>query len=188
MVVLFPGDAYQVGSAYRSVSALERFRAAYANKSSFIFDDSAIIPLQEIAAAFEKLASHLNDKYPKALLSLLKPVTVEIPDLNTTVVFSIAKGKLREASNSEPDLIIKSQPLHFGFSFPFGVQTLGVSARYTLSKGFPNWQRHRILFSLNNAELYLKPRYLLTTKNLAFFWDRLPGALNQFMYRMKVMR
>ena len=70
----------------------------------------------------------------------------------------------------------------------YGIQTLGVSARYTLIKNFPNWRKHRILFSLNNAELYLKPRHLFTSKNFGFFRKRLPGAFNQLAYRIKVMR
>jgi hypothetical protein len=189
MAVLFPGDNYVVGSDHDSAPALERFRAGYADESILDFDQGEIVQLNEIAAAFGKLSTHLNEKYPKSLLRLLlKPVTVLIPDLDTTVVFDISKNEFREAPDADPDLVIKSQPLHFGFSFPYGIQTLGVSARYTLIKNFPNWRNHRILFSLNNAELYLKPRYLFTSKNLAFFWQRLPGALNQFSYRLKVMR
>ncbi|HEX6123885.1 MAG TPA: MBL fold metallo-hydrolase [Pyrinomonadaceae bacterium] len=188
MAVLFPGDSYEVGAEHDSARALEKFRSVYADTTAFAIDKSVSTPLSEITAAFEKLTTHLSDKYPKFLLRMLKPVTVNIPDLETTVTFSVADGEFRETPDVDPDLIIKSQPLHFGFSFPYGIQTLGVSARYTLIKGFPNWRKHRILFSLNNAELYLRPRFLFTGKNLSFFWNRLPGAVNQFAYRFKVMR
>lgn len=189
MAVLFPGDNYVVGSDHDPVPALERFRAVYADESTLDFDEGDVVPLSEIAAAFAKLSTHLNERYPTSLLRLLlKPVTVRIPDLDTTVVFEITKNKFREVPDADADLVIKSQPLNFGFSFPYGIQTLGVSARYTLIKNFPNWRNHRILFSLNNAEMYLKPRYLFTSRNLAFFRKRLPGALNQFTYRLKVMR
>jgi len=188
MAVLYPGDTYTVGSEHDSAPALSRFDSAYSDKSLLTIDPASTVSLESIQTAFEKLATHLNDKYPRLLLRRLKPVAVQVPDLNTTVTFSIADGSFEETPAAEPDLIIKSQPLHFGFSFPFGIQTLGVSARYTLVKGFPNWRKHRILFSLNNAELYLRPRLLLTGKNLSFFWNRLPGAVNQFAYRFKVMR
>lgn len=188
MIVLYPGDEYKVGSRHDAAQALERFRAAYADEGRLEFDESAAVPLTDIAAAFEKLSEHLLEKYPKLLLRRLKPVTVKIPDLNTAVTFSVPDRGFRETPDADADLVIKSQPLHFGFSFPFGFQTLGVSARYTLMKNFPNWRLHRILFSLNNAELFLRPRFLFTSKNLAFFRQRLPGALNQFAYRVKVMR
>ena len=188
MTVLFPGDSYIVGSDHDPTEALERFRTAYSDERLFTIDDPASVPLANIQAAYEKLITHLHDKYPKVLLRSLKPVTVHIPDLDTAVTFSVGEGSFAETQEAEPHLIIRSQPLHFGFSFPYGIQTLGVSARYTLVRNFPNWRKHRILFSLNNAELYLKPRFLFTRKNLSFFWNRLPGAFNQFAYRFKVMR
>lgn len=189
LAVLYPGESYRTGTDHNSTDALKRFREFYDSMESLSYDASEKIPLEEIAAAFEKLARHMREKYPVSLLKLLlKPVTVRIPDLDRTVLFSIATGEFRDEPNGDPDLIIKSQPLHFGFSYPYGIQTLGVSARYTLVKNFPNWRNHRIFFSLNNAELYLRPKFLFAPSNLKFFKERLPGAWNQFLYRLKVMR
>lgn len=188
MAVLYPGDTYEVGSEHDSAPALARFREAYADDAALAIDKPTTVPLDDIKAAYDKLVTHLNDKYPRLLLKWLKPVTVQIPDLEKVFTFSLANSSFEETPDAEPDLVIKSQPLHFGFSFPYGIQTLGVSARYTLMKNFPNWRKHRILFSLNNAELYLRPKFLFTGKNISFFWNRLPGAVNQFAYRFKVMR
>ncbi len=188
LTVLYPGDTYRVGTKHDSSNALFRFRKYYDSIENLDYDTSEIIPLEKIADAFDKLVRHLHDKYPPLMLRILKPVCVKIPDLETTIVFSVADGEFREEADAAPDLIIKSQPLYFGFSYPFGIQTLGVSARYTLLKNFPNWRNHRILFSLNNAELYLRPKFLFTSQNLKFFKERLPGAWNQFLYRLKVMR
>ena len=188
-VVLYPGDKYRLKGVDDSSAALARYGRLYDEAETLEYDRSKRVELEEIAGAFDKLVRHLHEKYPRFLMRLLlKPVTVRIPDLDSTIVFSVASGEFREDSAAEPDLIIKSQPLHFGFSFPFGIQTLGVSARYTLIKNFPNWRKHRILFSLNNAELYLSPKFLFTSKNLAFVRQRLPGAWNQIAYRFKVMR
>ncbi|MBX3243240.1 MAG: MBL fold metallo-hydrolase [Acidobacteria bacterium] len=188
MDVLYPGDLYEVGSEHDSDPALKRFDDAYSEEMYLPFDVSDTVPLEKISSAFDKLSAELHDRFPKTLLRFLKPVVVEIPDLDKTIIFSIRDRSLSETENADPDLIIKSQPLYFGFSFPYGIQTLGVSARYILNKNFPNWRNHRILFSMNNAEIYLKPRHLFSKKNLAFFRDRLPGAMNQFLYRLKVMR
>jgi len=189
LAVLYPGETYRTGTEHDSTDALARFRRFYDSMENLTYDTSEKIPLAEIAAAFDKLVRHLHEKYPVSLLRLLlKPVTVRIPDLDRTVVFSVASGEFREEPEAAPDLVIKSQPLHFGFSYPYGIQTLGVSARYTLIKNFPNWRKHRIFFSLNNAELYLRPKFLFAPHNLNFFRERLPGAWNQFLYRLKVMR
>lgn len=188
MIVLYPGETYTVGSKHDSEASLRKFSEAYEAEDAFLLDESKTIEMDEIAAAFNKMSTHLRQRYPMILLRRLRPFTVYIPDLGRTVKFSIADGSYSDAADAEADLIIKSQPLHFGFSFPYGIQTLGVSARYMLVKGLPNWRKHRILFSLNNAELYLKPKFLFTRRNLRFFWNRLPGAFNQLVYRFKVMR
>ncbi|HEX8286854.1 MAG TPA: MBL fold metallo-hydrolase [Pyrinomonadaceae bacterium] len=189
LAVLYPGETYRTGREHDSTEALVRFRKFYDSMEALNYDKSEIVEFEEIEAAFNKLVGHLHEKYPVSLLRLLlKPVSVRIPDLDRTIVFSVATGELREDKQADPDLIIKSQPLHFGFSYPYGIQTLGVSARYTLIKNFPNWRNHRIIFSLNNAELYLRPKFLLSPSNLKFFRERLPGAWNQFLYRLKVMR
>jgi hypothetical protein len=83
---------------------------------------------------------------------------------------------------------VNSQPLEFTFAQPFGLQTLGVSARLRLRRSSRNWTLHRILFSLNNAEIYLRPRYLFTRRNLKFIRSRLRGGLNQLTYQLARMR
>jgi hypothetical protein len=188
LVPLFLGDRYEVGSDHDPQSSLQRFEEQYADPVSLVFDNVGSVSVEEIQGSFDKLVDQIHKRYPGTLLRLFKPVIVKIPDLDTKIVFSIRTGEFRVDNDADPDLEIRSEPLHFGFSFPYGIQTLGVSARYTLLKGFRNWQLHRILFSLNNAEVYLRPKLFFTHKNVSFFWTRLPGAINQIAYRLKVMR
>src|SRR5882757_3968014 len=114
---------------------------------------------------------------------LLRPVTIRIPDLDKTVEFSLASGHIAETQESyQPDLSINSQPLWFGFKFPFGIQTLGVSARFSLLRNFNNWKFHRILFSLNNGGVYLRPSLFLTREILGYCRTRLSGGLKQSIH------
>ena len=180
--VLYPGDTYEVGAAYDSSGALAQFDQLPA------VDERAYDPIEsktmsEIATAYESLAANMREKYSMLLLRVLRPVTIRIPDLDKTVTFRLAKGSLEEIDNAtEPDLVINSQPLWFGFKFPFGIQTLGVSARFRLLRNFNNWKFHRILFSLNNGGVYLRPRYLLTPEMLAYIRTRLGGGLRQSIH------
>ena len=180
--VLYPGDTYEVGAAYDSSGALAQFDQLPA------VDERAYDPIEsktmsEIATAYESLAANMREKYSMLLLRVLRPVTIRIPDLDKTVTFRLAKGPLEEIDNAtEPDLVINSQPLWFGFKFPFGIQTLGVSARFRLLRNFNNWKFHRILFSLNNGGVYLRPRYLLTPAMLGYIRTRLGGGLRQSIH------
>jgi UDP-MurNAc hydroxylase len=180
--VLYPGDTYEVGAAHDSSHALEQFDRLPS------VDERTYDPIQrktmaEIVSAYENLAAQMRDKYSMLLLRTLRPVTIRIPDLDTTVAFRLATGSLEEIdSSTKPDLVINSQPLWFGFKFPFGFQTLGVSARFKLLRNFNNWKFHRILFSLNNGGVYLRPKYLLTPEMLGYLRTRLGGGLRQSIH------
>ena len=115
-------------------------------------------------------------------------MTVRIGDLEKTVVFDLRRGTFGDAERATPtDLEINSQPLHFAFSNPFGVQTLGVSGRFRMRANAGNWMRHRVLFALNNAQIYLKPKYLLQPAVLGYFWSRRKGLIGQVRHRLARM-
>jgi hypothetical protein len=92
-----------------------------------------------------------------------------------------------EESQGPPDLEINSKPLSFGFLNLFGFRTSGVPGRYILSRNFRNWRNHRILFSLNNAEIYLRPKSFFRGRNSTWTAERLPGAVNQLSHRLRSM-
>jgi UDP-MurNAc hydroxylase len=180
--VLYPGDSYEVGVEHDSSDALTRFDQL-PSVDERKYDPIESKTMAEIVAAYDSLAANMREKYSMLLLQMLRPVTIRIPDLDKTVVFRLSKGSLEEIDNaSEPDLVINSQPLWFGFKFPFGIQTLGVSARFRLLRNFNNWKFHRILFSLNNGGIYLRPKYLLTPEMLGYIRTRLGGGLRQSIH------
>jgi UDP-MurNAc hydroxylase len=180
-VVLYPGDSYQVGETYDSSPALRRYEAL-PGWNELSYDPIETKPLGAIFEAYADMAEQIRERYSRALLLLLRPVTIRIPDLDMTVVFSLARGQIEKAADSPPDLSINSQPLWFGFKFPFGIQTLGVSARFRLHRNFRNWKMHRILFSLNNGGIYLRPKYVLTADFLNYVRSRLAGGMTQAVH------
>jgi UDP-MurNAc hydroxylase len=171
--ILYPGDVYEVNRRYDSRMRLERYDELYARFDELPFDTPAPVPPAEIARAFEELARHLHDKFPRLLLRALGPLSVFIPDLETSVIFSVAHGWLREVRDYDaPDLRIHSQPLQFCFARPYGAQTLAISGRYQVLRHARRWRAYRALLALNNAEVYLRPRYLATHRNWAYLKDR----------------
>jgi hypothetical protein len=186
LALLYPGDCYQAGQEIHNESALEKFGSTTPDFAGLSYDEVPSVPLETIRAQFERLSDDLRERYTSFLLGLLHPFQVYIPDLAITVRFSLANRSM-EQSQGPPDLEINSQPLSFGFSSPFGFQTLGVSARYILYRNFRNWRNHRILFSLNNAEIYLRPKYFFNSRNLTWIAERLPGAINQLSHRLRSM-
>ena len=180
--VLYPGDSYEVGAAYDSSPALQRY-ASLPKWDELTYDPIDTKSLTEIFDAYKAMAAQIRERYPHPLLMLLRPVTIRIPDLDKTVEFSLANEQIAEIQEPyRPDLSINSQPLWFGFKFPFGIQTLGVSARFRLHQNFRNWKMHRILFSLNNGGVYLKPKYVFTTDFMNYVRSRLAGGMTQAVH------
>jgi UDP-MurNAc hydroxylase len=181
-LVLYPGDVHQVGSEHDSSEALKRYNALPA-LDKLNYDPIAMKPLEEIFEAYRGLAQQLNERYPKALLSLLGPITVRVPDLDKTLRFRFSTEAIEEVpATNLPDLVINSQPLWFGFRFSFGIQTLGASARFKLLQRFRAWKMHRILLSLNNGGVYLKPKYLFKKEFLAYLRTRMAGGITQALH------
>jgi hypothetical protein len=181
-VVLYPGDIYQAGSAHDSSQALTRYTDLPA-LDELHYDSTPPRSLIEIFDAYHAMVSQLQQHYPRVLLSLLGTMTVRIPDLKKTIRFRLFTGAIEEVTMTHmSDLVINSQPLWFGFRFPFGIQTLGVSARFTLLRHFRTWKLHRILLSLNNGGVYLKPKYLFAPEFIAYLRTRMAGGLTQALH------
>ena len=181
-VVLYPGDSFQAGSPHDSSQALTRYNALPA-PDELPYDQTPPKSLTEIFDAYRGLVKQLHEHYPKALLSMLGPITIRIPDLDKTIRFRFSTGVIQEITVTYmTDLSINSQPLWFGFKFPFGIQTLGVSARFKLQRHFRTWKLHRVLLSLNNAGVYLKPKYLFTREFIAYLRTRIAGGLTQALH------
>jgi UDP-MurNAc hydroxylase len=188
--ILYLGDEYDLdySSEYDSSVAEQNYIEAYDSLESQAHAYTEVPKsFEEIVHAFNKRYSQVQKDYYSVFRKFLKPVSVYIPDLDKRIVFSFFDGNFSVVDNTiECDLTVNSQPLWFAFNFPFGVQTLGVSARYILHKNENNWKKHRVLFSMNNAEIYLSHR-LLTKSNFSWIIKRFPGLLSQILYRTKIM-
>jgi hypothetical protein len=158
------------------------------DKSNYTLESAEKVELPVIISAFEKRYQQLLDCYPVFILNALKPLIVKIPDLNTSIEFSFAEGSVKEVSDVKEDAIIYSQPLWLTFAQKFGLQTLAISGRWEVRQNYSLWKRYRILLSLNNAEVYLKLKYLFSTENISWFKSRLGGGLNQVFYKLKRMK
>ena len=187
LAVLDHGDRYTVGQPWDSAPALRHY--AQVDPGNLPLDPVPPASLAEVSAALTRLHAQLAEHYPPWLLATwLRPVTIHILDLNEIVEIDLARGQWRHTPCAAPDLSLHAQPLLFALTHPFGVQTLGVSARVTVHANAANWRRHRILLSMFNAEVYLRPDLLFTRRNLEHLRARLGGGLRQLTHQLARMR
>ena len=189
LAVLDHGDRYELGKPWDSAPALRHYDALYEQLPTLPLDPVPPATLVEVRDALARLSTLLRAHYPHLFLrAWLRPLSVEIVDLATTVEVDLVTGHLRPTPGAAADLALYAQPLVFALQFPFGVQTLGVSARLTVRANRANWRRHRILLSMYNAQVYLRPDELFTRRNWDLLRARLRGGLPQLRYQLARMR
>lgn len=175
--LLFPGATRDLKEFRESEGDFERWASFYASAPPPIDALESPVALASIREAFNARVRDWHTKYPSRLIRLIGKVPVHIDDLNCTVLLDFGTATI-SATQAEPVLSLNSQPLHFAFATPFGVQTLGVSGRYRLRHASRSWKLVRIISSLYNAEIYLRPRYLLSARFLRWFLRRFPRLLS----------
>ena len=172
-------------------SSYQRMKDVFDKKGELQMEVSQTVALGEIEEAFVGRYNQLKMYFPQYILNKLSVMKVFIPDLGKTINLSLANGIFKEVSgnNSQQDfdIQINSQPLYFAFKFKWGVQTLGVSARYFIKNNYGVWKWYRIVTSLNNAELYLKPKYIFHPHSITYLVSRLKQLPNQLKYQLSRM-
>jgi UDP-MurNAc hydroxylase len=187
--VLYPGDTWTLGEKWDSEPALKRYDEVYARLRDRTLDETKPVELDRIRQAQGQLVAQLSTRFPTFLLKRLGRVVVRLIDYNNVVAFDLVHCAVDEVKDSNPPvtLAMSSQPLYFSLSNPFGFQTLGVSGRYSLLARDRDWRWFRVLFSLNNAGVYLRPRYLLRLSVIKYLWSRRKGLPEQIRDRLAMM-
>jgi UDP-MurNAc hydroxylase len=174
--LMYPGNERDVPDIQSSAGDIEQFRNFYATWPRTIDPLEKHVPLEKISAAFQKTVAAWHKAFPSMLVNRIGTIVAKCADHGTTYELDFRHGTVT-ASSREPMLEINSQPLWFAFSVPFGVQTLGVSGRYRLARLTTQWKLVRVLSSLFNAEIYLRPRQLFSTNLLRWIIARRAGLL-----------
>jgi hypothetical protein len=174
VAALYPGDEYEVNEAHDPDRALARYNELYCRFDSLTYDVPPKVPFSQIAETFHTLVRTLRHKYSVLLLRRLHPLRIRIPDLDITVDIKISSDSITECvSDEQPDAIVYSQPLTYCFAQTWGMGTLAISGRFVLVRNTYNWKIHKALFALNDAEVYLRPRYLFRRHNWTYLKDLL---------------
>ena len=185
-VVLYPGEKWNYKEIHDNVKSLEMYEKSYSKMKNLDFFHPKSVSLSQIKIQFTKFIDDIFDKYPKFLIRLLKPMSVKFYDLGIVIIYDIRNRKIGLSKKEiEPDLIMHSQCFSHGIENDWGFSTLTVGGRIKIIKNNQSWVRHRIFYTLRHAEIFLKIKYILTTKTLHHVIDRLGGIFGQLIYKTK---
>ena len=185
--ILYPGDVFDSEKEFDSDPAIEKYAKMYQSLDELEYRQPPVFELDELKKAFTGRSKQLREKYPDWLLKKLKPIIIKISDLHESVRVSLYNGTFEKVSTGDFDLIMGSEAFHYAFANTWGIGTIGVGAKYLVKNKWNVWKWYKIFATLNNAQFYLKTKYLFTKNNLNFILSRMEGGFNQLAYKWKRM-
>jgi UDP-MurNAc hydroxylase len=186
MKLLEPGEEYSLGDPIDNDVANAFYEKTYSNIAELPIDACELVPLEKIQKAFAARCKQLHRNYASFFLKLINPITIRLPDLNQVVRITISTSEFEILEpDADFDLEIYSQPAWYGFKFPWGIQTLGVSGRLQLYKNAKHWRRVRYLMAMNNAGVHMRLKYLLSPDFAYFLRERGVGLYSQLIHRLR---
>jgi len=186
--VLYPGDTLTLGKNYDSTKALKKYSKDYKLIEKLEYRVPEIIKLEIIKKNFENRQQQLKKYFPNWILKKCKELTFYINDLDKFILLSLHSGDFEEIKPIDYDISIGSEALNFGFEFTWGLSTIAVGAKYEVKNNWNIWKWYKIIATLNNSEIYLKPKYLFSLNNLIFFKSRASELPNQLFYKLQRLK
>ena len=189
-LVLYPGDAWEVGNAPQGTDAvLARYDRRYRELTKLpLRAPGASVRLDELRVAFEDYHKRVfarNSRWLITVLSRLRPlgvfqpVVVRLRDLDRTVVVSVTSG-FAEIAHRPPaaDVTMHSSSLLFLFKNEFGFDTLTVNGRFeSTADGFAKMMRSFAVGSLNALGLSVSWRLVFSLRLVLILVRHLVGVL-----------
>jgi UDP-MurNAc hydroxylase len=192
---LFLGETALVGEIAMAedeggICALKRWMELFDGIDSLEYSSDPPVAFDEIQHLAAGFSNSLHKYFPAILLRRVKPLTFYIKDLGLVAEFELMSGVLKQSAmpQCQADILVNSQPLAASFKFPFGFETLAVSARFLVQHNFKNWQWLKNVTILWNNQIYLRPRYLLNSRLLRYVAARIQSGLLRQMVSKARMR
>lgn len=161
-VVLFPGDAWRVGTPHDNGPALASWQQAEAAITAPKADAVASVPPEQLQAEFKRHVERLRSKNDaKAITALsaagqLPPTRIRLDDLDCVAELDIAADDLRfdTAAVDDWDIRMHSESLHYLLRFEWGRGTLQINGRFQARNDrLRNFVRQTQLAYMNNIGL-----------------------------------
>ena len=190
IAVLANGDSYDTDAdnpASATGAALKHWDDIFDGIDALPIDQLDPVSLSTISASVAARSRQLHADYPKPVMKLLPAIVADIPDLGLRARLDLCEGTLVETTD-EPEVRIHSEALDFAFKTPFGLQSVGVGARYINLCNDEKWRRYRMLLSLNNAGISLRPSKILNREFLGAMAPRARGAASQLVSQLDLIR
>jgi hypothetical protein len=183
---LAPGQRYavhgQTGAYEANIAIYDRL---FDEVPALPLDPAQLVGLEALKAAFARFSEGVHAGFARALLRWVPDLNLHVDDLGLSLRASLGNRTLEPVAlaREECDLWLNAQPLWYGFHHPWGLETLGVSARYTVNRRFGTWKIWKNLSILYNQGIHLNARFFASGRNVTWLAERLRSGLLRQMAR-----
>jgi UDP-MurNAc hydroxylase len=187
LLVMRPFDSWEPGQPIDNTAALEYYRNL--DDMPLALDPVQPVAAETVEAGTNHLFEDLRKYYPRLLLRMIGQLRLWVPDIGNHYVLDFRTGTMRLVGH-EPgdwDLQLNSQPLHFALQQPYGFQTLSISGRFYVRGAERRFLLLRVITGLRNAEIYLKPRFLVSRNFLGFVARNFTALTTQFVSKLRLI-
>lgn len=171
LVVLRPGDTYEVGASHDNTVAIDELTRAYDQIAESQFDVPEFISEQNLRAAFGKTIVDLSRKFPPLVRKPVGTLKFYVVDHQRCFTLDFVNGEFRPCSveREHADISIYSQPLHFALSNGFGFETLAVSGRFEVLHNRRRWKALKRLTIAGYQGLHFRSLEPFKPQTLRYF-------------------
>jgi hypothetical protein len=141
-------------------------------------DPSDPVGMPELERAYGLFYQRMGHHFSGAVRRLAGDLTCYVSDLEQALCLSLGSRRFERVTKSpeQCDIAVNAQPLLYSLKYPWGFETLGVSGRYQVYN-VRRWKMWKRISILENQELYLTYKSMLSRRNLGFILQRSRAGL-----------
>jgi len=156
VVVLAPGDRWQIGTRHDNAPALRTWQRWTGTLRTRTRHASAVVPLPALVEQFLAMKAFLMTKNDWALFEhdasgRLDPAVIRVTDLDLCLSYDLLGGLTVLDPATQWDVSMSSAALSLVMQHPWGRGTLTISGRFEAAKTFDRFLSQAHLYFMNNT-------------------------------------
>jgi len=156
VVVLAPGDRWQIGTHHDNAHALDtwqRWAASLDTRRRYAADGVTLAALVEQFSAMKAFLVSQNDwpRFVQDATGRLDPAIIHVTDLDVCLSYDLLSGLTVVDPGTQWDVALSSAALSVVMQHPWGRGTLTISGRFQASSTFDRFLSQAHLYFMNNT-------------------------------------
>jgi UDP-MurNAc hydroxylase len=189
LTVMYPGDSWRIDEPFaRTASAIARYRHDYADLGGLPRTSHDPVALDKVLSAAGDTVGQIRKHFPRAILKRIPAIDFALTDAAATIRVDLSSGaELVTDPAATCTVHLSSQAAWYTFAHRWGIPTLLISGRFSLSGNKRSFERFKQLGAAYASGYHGKGLLsgLAKARRRQFFVRRIPDLYDQFLPRAR---